>query len=102
MWTLLLHGLFLDDISNVMNDIHDAAGDFVSGVFLLYIFAGTVMMLNMLIGFQCEVASRIHHDDAEKSEIAFLTTNLLPIMEAYDRNGDGHIGKDEFFLLLQD
>merc|ERR1712226_1446042 len=85
-----------------MNEVHDAAGDFVCGVFLVYIFAGTIMMLNMLIGFQCEVAARVHAHDTEATEVAYLKQNLWPILEAYDKDGDKHIEKELFEVLLKD
>lgn len=102
MWSLLLHGIFLDEIAAVMNEVHDAAGDLVATFFLLFISLGTFTILNMLIGFQCEVAARVATKDKENAEINFLRTNLLPILECYDQDGSQHLEQGEFSLLLQD
>merc|ERR1719162_975359 len=102
MWTLLLHGIFLDDISKVMNDIHGAAGEFVCGIFVLFVFLGTFTILNMLIGFQCEVAASVARRDKANAEVQFLRHNLLPIIECYDGDDSEHLDKAEFQLLLQD
>ncbi len=60
MWILLLHGLFLGNIS-VLTDVMFQAG--VGGFsllpFFVFVFFGAFTLLNLQIGFQCEITSGI-------------------------------------------
>merc|ERR1719247_1149704 len=85
-----------------MNEVHAASGGIVCAVFVFFIAMGTFTILNMLIGFQCEVAARVSRADKENVENTFLRNNLLPILECYDQDGSHYLEKGEFTLLLHD
>jgi len=101
MWTLLVHGVFLDEVSGVLNEIQEVSV-WVTLCFLIFIFLGTFTVLNMLIGIVCEVVGQISEEEKENAEVEFLRTNLMDILSFYDKDGDELIARDEFELLLQD
>jgi len=102
MWSLLMHGIFMDEIAPVANDILDDAGDVVSTIFFIFVGLVTFIILNMLIGFQCEVAASVTAKDEERNQVRRLRRKLLPILECYDEDDSRHLQKNEFTLLLED
>mmetsp|Transcript_44679 Transcript_44679/g.71404 ORF Transcript_44679/g.71404 Transcript_44679/m.71404 type:complete len:203 (+) Transcript_44679:2-610(+) len=90
------------DISGVLNAMHDAAGGFVCFIFLIFVLLGHFTVLNMVIGFQCEVASSVSQKDKADAEEHYLRSNLLSIMECYDKDESQFLEKREFQLLLHD
>lgn len=99
-WTLLLFGTLLDAPGDLMSEIWDAE-PMMSWVFLAFIFLSSFTVLNMLIGVLCEVVSEVSATEKLQAEQRFLRNNLTDILICYDKNEDGHIGKEEFDLLMK-
>jgi len=100
MLSLLLYGTFLDGPSSVLNSLKET-GAVLPVLFLVFIFMSGFTLLNMLIGILCDVVSQVSQTEREENEVQFLKTNLLGILEVYDKNDDQHINREEFGLLMR-
>jgi len=100
MWTLLLHGTFLDNVTDALTLLKSDGGTWLTTVFVIFIFISNCTVLNMLIGIVCQVVSEVKEKEDEKAETAFLKYNLLDILECYDKTGDKLINKAEFKMLM--
>merc|ERR1712232_160756 len=63
---------------------------------------GNCTVMNLQIGFICEVATTVTNEDKDAAMMRRLKHDLNSILECYDKNGDQCLGKAEFKLLLQD
>jgi len=100
MWLLLLSGTFLDAPSVVANAV-GAESPVLAGLFLLFIFLSSFMVLNMLIGILCDVVHQVALNEQEEAAVAFLKSTLLEILECHDKDNDRQIHRDEFELLMR-
>jgi len=103
MLSLTLSGLFLDDIGTLVNSMNWAGVHPVNvAVFMLYTFLGAFTLFNMLIGFQCNVATRVLQEDDYQRQMAFLRVNMLKLLAAYDTENDGCLDSSELNLMFTD
>merc|ERR1719469_799864 len=98
--TLFLYGLFLDEVGSLIAKM--SGSFFASGIFFLYIILGAFVFLNMMIGFQVDVASKIMIAQKEEADIMKLRKRMLPLLEAYDRHDTRHISKLDWDTLVMD
>lgn len=100
IWHLLLHGVFLDGVSDPLNTIADESY-LLAGVFFLFIVASSFTVMNLLIGILCEVVHQVTANEKEETAVNFLKGNLLKILECHDKDDDRHIMKEEFDLIMK-
>jgi len=100
MWSLLMHGTFLDNIAEVLEEVLKSSS-VLAMVFFVFILLSSFTVMNMLIGIVCEVISKVkQHEDTEADRF-YLRTHLLEILDCYDTNNDQCIGRTEFDLLMK-
>lgn len=99
-WSLLVYGVFLDNPGDVMDEMWEQGFAIMSGVFVVYIFLSTFLVLNMLIGILCEVVGKVAAHEKDEAEARFLQQNLLVILSCYDKDGDEFLGEKEFDMVM--
>ena len=103
MWILLLHGLFLGNIS-VFTDVMFQAG--VGGFsllpFFVFVFFGAFTLLNKQIGFQCEITSGVSAQEQESRQIVYLRTHLMHVLKVCYQRDDLTLTKEELDLVMTD
>merc|ERR1712217_897564 len=91
-----------------MPDQHDTAMELGEAnimfrfLLLLYILIASWVVMNMLVGILCEVVSVVSSVEKEELLINYVKGALKDMMEkcGVDVDGDNHISKEEFALLL--
>eukprot|EP00927_Polykrikos_kofoidii_P022264 TRINITY_DN20825_c0_g1_i1.p1 TRINITY_DN20825_c0_g1~~TRINITY_DN20825_c0_g1_i1.p1 ORF type:complete len:730 (-),score=112.16 TRINITY_DN20825_c0_g1_i1:23-2212(-) len=101
MLTLLLHGTFLDAVSDVINEFRACEIWYLAQGFVVFIFLSSFTILNLLIGVLCEIVGEVRRDKEAQAQEDFLENNLLDIFECYDNDEDGRLRKEEFKLLME-
>lgn len=103
MWSLALHGTFLDGLADIMEEIraletigHDwFLGWSMIGIFFLYVLLTNITVMNMLIGIVCEVVSEVKQKDERHSAVDYLKRNLRELLIELDVDQNGQISKEE-------
>lgn len=101
MVTLLIDGVFLDnmgDLMRLLGKTHLAYGI----LFFLFILLASLTMMNMLIGVVCELVSAVAATEKEQRLLLEVKEKMHFIMSktGADENQDNHISKTEFLHLL--
>jgi len=102
MGTLLLHGVFLEDIPDVFSSCGRAS--FVYSAFLLaFVLIATFLVVNMLIGVMVETVHVVSMVEREQLSVTFTKDKLLHMLHStnLDADGDEVISKAELATLLQ-
>lgn len=101
MYTLLLAGTFMDNITRVADAI--ALDSKLCG-FLFFVFVGVaaLTMMNMLIGVLCEVVTSVAQREKEKTSIQHFHQRFHEIWTRLDEDGSGTLTKQEFALIMTD
>merc|ERR1712228_962800 len=60
------------------------------------------MVLNMLIGAQCEVVSTVAKNEKETADITLMKSTMLIMLQDIDKDGSGEIDEEELQSLLID
>merc|ERR1719444_628722 len=103
MCHLLISGLILDDVNTLLEDMRRSdVSTLVFMIFFAWVVFGAFNVLNLLIGLQCEVASRMVARSRTKEEVQYLKHRLVSLLEGYDREEDQRLCRDDFLLLLSD
>jgi hypothetical protein len=100
MYTLLIEGVFLDNLGTTCKIMAQSSPLFVV-VFFVFICMAALMVMNMLIGVLCEVVSAVASTEKEEMSVAHLKWSLEQVMQDLDDSGNGKLSKDEFCSLLQ-
>eukprot|EP00927_Polykrikos_kofoidii_P031277 TRINITY_DN26923_c0_g1_i1.p1 TRINITY_DN26923_c0_g1~~TRINITY_DN26923_c0_g1_i1.p1 ORF type:complete len:611 (+),score=122.11 TRINITY_DN26923_c0_g1_i1:249-2081(+) len=95
MWTLLLAGCLLDDITSVANPLLED-GFFMAAVFVCFVLVASLMVLNMLIGVLCAVVTAVAAAEKEKVLVTYVKSKLMNTLMQLDEDGNGTISKAEF------
>lgn len=101
MHTLIMHGTFLDAVSDVMQEL---LTDSIPGFVLMYCFItlSAVTIMNMLIAILCEVITAVADAEKEALQVSLTTEVLQTCLSAgADQNNDGCIDLQEFHSMLQ-
>mmetsp|Transcript_39877 Transcript_39877/g.93354 ORF Transcript_39877/g.93354 Transcript_39877/m.93354 type:complete len:562 (-) Transcript_39877:138-1823(-) len=101
MHTLIMHGTFLDAVSDVMQEL---LTDSIPGFVLMYCFItlSAVTIMNMLIAILCEVITAVADAEKEALQVSITTEVLQTCLSAgADQNNDGCIDLQEFHSMLQ-
>lgn len=104
MWTLLIHGTFLDDIATVLGMLafrSDFNALAALGFFMVFILMTALTVMNMLIGVLCEVVSAVAANEKEEAAINVMRHTILVELKKFD-DGDGLIDEDELNELMAD
>jgi len=100
MYTLLLYGTFLDNLSQFCDEVAAESSLCLALVFI-FVLLSACTVLNMLIGILCEVVSAVAAVEREEMLVLFVTNKLQRVLSKLDRNNDGHLCKAEFLSILQ-
>lgn len=99
MWTLLLNGTFLDNISRLANELLETNPG-LTVVFIIFVMLSAYTVLNMLVGLLCEVVDAVAAAEKEKAVVGYVKSRLMDVLEELDEDGNGTISRTEFNLLL--
>jgi hypothetical protein len=101
MYSLLIYGTFLDNLSQFCDDIR--ADSYVILV-LVGAFVGVACMcvLNMLIGVLCEVISKVSQDEKEENRHIMVSEKMSEVLCGLDKDVDGKISQQEFQAILNE
>jgi hypothetical protein len=99
MYTLLIHGTFLDDLAAV-SDLILESSVLILFVFLMFICVAALMVMNMLIGVLCEVVSKVAETEKEEMTVTYMKHKIERIVKALDSNSDMTISRTEFLQIL--
>jgi len=101
MYTLMLRGALLDNVSILMSDVikEDLICACVVG---LVILLAAITMMNMLIGILCEVMSTIAAVEKETLSVEYLKVALSKRFTEYGEEGDDSISQMQFRHLMED
>eukprot|EP00927_Polykrikos_kofoidii_P023617 TRINITY_DN21699_c0_g2_i2.p1 TRINITY_DN21699_c0_g2~~TRINITY_DN21699_c0_g2_i2.p1 ORF type:complete len:551 (-),score=100.24 TRINITY_DN21699_c0_g2_i2:199-1749(-) len=100
MYTLLLHGTLLDDITFFTKLLGKESG-VLTAIFFLYVLLAALTVMNMLIGVLCEVVSAVAATEREEMLVAYVGGKLRKVVEYLDTDGGGTISKKEFMQILE-
>merc|ERR1712226_1703656 len=100
-------GVFQDSpgtVSKLM--MYDSPSPFTASlsiaIFVIFTMFSALMVLNMLIGAQCEVVSSVAKEEKENSDVSVMKSTMLVMLKDIDEDGSGEIDERELGLLLQD
>merc|ERR1719253_550897 len=99
MQNLLIHGTFLDDVTQFVNDITEENPTLLIVVYFI-ILVSAMTLMNMLVGVLVEVIQAVASTENESMTILYVKECLLDIMAQSDSDKDGHISKKEFDDLI--
>lgn len=100
MLTLLIHGVFMDDMAELVAAIReDSAVAF--GTFIIFVLIASITLMNMLIGVLCEVVSMVGQSEREELLVEFVKRELMDIIIEADEDGDGLMSHQEFLRILE-
>mmetsp|Transcript_44557 Transcript_44557/g.83630 ORF Transcript_44557/g.83630 Transcript_44557/m.83630 type:complete len:626 (-) Transcript_44557:74-1951(-) len=99
MWTLLLAGCLLDDISKVGNALIRESV-LMAAAFIMFVLLSSLMVLNMLIGVLCAVVTAVAAAEKEKALVNYVKSKLINVLQTLDEDQNGTISKKEFDQLV--
>merc|ERR1719215_344354 len=99
MYTLLVSGTFMDNITVVANDIgRDSM--VCAAFFFLFVGLSALTVMNMLIGVLCEVVSSVAECEKEGMMVLYVTEKFKEIWQSIDEDQSGLLAKDEFMTIM--
>jgi len=102
MWSLLVNGIFLDDLGGIVRALRDMDEVVALAVFLAFVLVSATTVMNMLIGVLCEVVTQVATAEKENSARAQLRENILHMLKGLDKDGSGDITKEELLGVIAD
>eukprot|EP00931_Biecheleriopsis_adriatica_P059267 TRINITY_DN35437_c0_g1_i1.p1 TRINITY_DN35437_c0_g1~~TRINITY_DN35437_c0_g1_i1.p1 ORF type:complete len:304 (-),score=53.62 TRINITY_DN35437_c0_g1_i1:132-1043(-) len=100
MHTLIMHGAFLDSISDVMNAMRKESY-LAFALMYVEVIASAVTIMNMLIGVLCEVISAVAAAEKEAIQVRWVRQAIYEVLtEEVDANDDGMVDETEFLAML--
>merc|ERR1712187_621440 len=102
MYTLLLSGALLDNVSTTASDI-GAESVLCAMIFFIVVLLAALTVMNMLTGVLCEVVSTVAATEKEAAAVGYVKAKVREILkiEDVDRDGDGLISKGEFVRMIE-
>eukprot|EP00747_Dinoflagellata_sp_TGD_P166575 gnl/TRDRNA2_/TRDRNA2_189561_c0_seq1.p1 gnl/TRDRNA2_/TRDRNA2_189561_c0~~gnl/TRDRNA2_/TRDRNA2_189561_c0_seq1.p1 ORF type:complete len:738 (+),score=172.14 gnl/TRDRNA2_/TRDRNA2_189561_c0_seq1:158-2371(+) len=102
MYTLIIYGTLLDEISSVMNEVRDESPA-IMFLFFIFILVSAWTVMNMLIGVLVEGVSAVAKIEKEQLVVNYVKLRLEQMLaeERLDNNDDGLISKTEFKKILE-
>jgi voltage-gated sodium channel len=104
IFTLILQGSLLDDISGLMLPMIQRDDPFAFSIILmlLFILMSAFTVLNMLIGVLCEVVSETQAGERDQLQVTLVQEKIEDVLENIDEDGSGMISKKEFESIKDD
>jgi hypothetical protein len=99
MFTLLIYGTFLDNVS-LFADALGEAPPYFTFMFFSFVLVGSLTVMNMLVGVLCEVVSATAAIEQEEMLVSYVHDKLSRVMAILDTDGGGTISKKEFIEIL--
>lgn len=99
MYSLLIYGTFLDDLSQFCDDIRAESIPILILVFI-FICLSALTVMNMLIGVLCEVVSAVAETEKEMILTQTVSEKMQGIVDSLDTNANGRISFVEFQQIL--
>lgn len=100
MYTLLVTGTFLDNLTQVSSDIgHDSAA--CVALFFLFVLLAALTVMNMLIGILCEVIAKVSDTEKEDILLTFVRERMREVLHEIDEDGSGDVSKREFHNIIK-
>eukprot|EP00931_Biecheleriopsis_adriatica_P118330 TRINITY_DN93767_c0_g1_i1.p1 TRINITY_DN93767_c0_g1~~TRINITY_DN93767_c0_g1_i1.p1 ORF type:complete len:627 (+),score=133.73 TRINITY_DN93767_c0_g1_i1:143-2023(+) len=101
MFSLIIMGTLLDDVTNCSNRIRQSGNLAMLAVFIVFIVLSSFMMLNMLLGILVEVVANTA--EGEKRDEKNITVRKAMIATVNDLGaGTGGVTKDIFLQMSED
>jgi hypothetical protein len=102
MFTLFIMGTILDDVTVATNAIRETKNWFMLALFIVFILISSFTILNMLIGILCEVVSATADGEQRKAMESTVREALTALFTKLDKDGSGHVSKEEFLEVVGD
>mmetsp|Transcript_4669 Transcript_4669/g.12710 ORF Transcript_4669/g.12710 Transcript_4669/m.12710 type:complete len:748 (+) Transcript_4669:141-2384(+) len=99
MYTLTMAGTFLDNITQVVDDIRNEV-PVCAALFIVFVLLAALTLMNMLIGVLCEVVQAVAAVEKEEMSVNFANTRMKAIIQDLDDDGNMMISKEEFQKIL--
>jgi len=100
MYSLLIYGTFLDDLSQFCDDIRAESIPCLILVFC-FICLSALTVMNMLIGVLCEVVSAVAETEKEMILTQTVSDKMLGVVQSLDTNSNGMVSFAEFRRILE-
>jgi len=106
MATLLLHGIFLEDIPTVFHEV-GAENWVLSALLLVFVLIGSFLVVNLLVGVLVETMRVVAECEQEQIHVSAVKAKLLSLIEEIQHDRDAEkrepmtISKKDFYGLLQ-
>lgn len=98
MYTLLMYGIFLDNVGFFVTSLHN---EWILAIaFFSFVLLGTLTVMNMLVGVLCEVVSAVAATEQEEMLVNYVNEKISRVMALLDSDGGGSISKKEFLEIL--
>jgi hypothetical protein len=98
MVTLLVRGVFLDTPGSVI--WHPGMDVLLGVLFVIFIFLGCFLLLNVLVGTICTVIAEVSREQKEEADVEFLANSVMDIVECYADPGDLRIRAKDVELMM--
>eukprot|EP00418_Pyrodinium_bahamense_P061875 CAMPEP_0179090460 /NCGR_PEP_ID=MMETSP0796-20121207/41272_1 /TAXON_ID=73915 /ORGANISM="Pyrodinium bahamense, Strain pbaha01" /LENGTH=518 /DNA_ID=CAMNT_0020788033 /DNA_START=23 /DNA_END=1579 /DNA_ORIENTATION=+ len=100
MYSLLMHGTFLDDLSGFCNAVL-LESPLCLVLVLAFISMACCTIMNMLIGVLCEVVSAVATVEKEERMTRTVSEKMQSIVSSLDTDGNNQITFEEFKHILE-
>jgi len=100
MYTLLIHGTFLDSLSTVV-EVIASQSRICALIFWVFVVLSSLTVMNMLIGILCEVVSAVSATDREAMLVTFVKEKMRHFLRELDENKNEQISASELLLVLE-
>merc|ERR1719456_2001409 len=99
MWKLLIHGALMDEVAPTVDTIGEEDRS-LAALFLAFVLLSNLIVLNMLIGIICDVATGVSEKEKQMMSSKALTADLGEFLDCFDMDSDQQISVQEFDLLM--
>jgi hypothetical protein len=100
MVTLLVQGVFLDDISGLTRALIHLGHVMPCLVLSIFCLLSAVTVMNMLIGVLCQVVLDVSAEEKETRVKHQMSKTLLVMLEELDEDRSGHLSKSELQAVI--
>lgn len=103
MFSLLMHGTFLDDLAAFCTDIraYNDVQSWVCMCLVLLVICLSTVLLNMLVGVLCEVVDAVAAHEKEETLTVNARDKMGRLVQELDTNGDRTISHRELKQILE-
>jgi len=102
MITLIVQGIFLDEITGLVRSLISAGEVLATFVFAVFVLLSALTVMNMLIGVLCQVVLDVSAQEKEQHVKTQIRDTLLVMLQELDDDKSGEISKSEFQSVFND